>query len=85
MHNAGMRRDAVIGQLRAVESLLRARGVHHAALFGSVARGDESPESDIDILVDLDANVVRTVYDYVGIKHFIAGTSSRRFQPCMMS
>ena len=31
-------------------------------------------ESDIDILVDLDANVVRTVYDYVGIKHFIADT-----------
>jgi predicted nucleotidyltransferase len=30
-------------------------GVKRVALFGSVVRGEEMPESDIDILVDLSA------------------------------
>ena len=33
---------------------LRARGVRHAALFGSVARGEASQASDLDILIELD-------------------------------
>ena len=28
--------------------------VHRMALFGSYARGDQKPESDVDILVDID-------------------------------
>jgi uncharacterized protein len=33
---------------------LRAHGVARAALFGSVARGDDRPDSDIDIMIELD-------------------------------
>lgn len=34
--------------------LLEPYGVKRVALFGSVARGEETPESDIDILVDFE-------------------------------
>ena len=46
-------------------------------LFGSVARGDDRPDSDIDILVDLDPAIVVTIFDYAGVKEFIAGMFER--------
>lgn len=67
-----MDRDAILDTLRAHEASLRARGVVHAALFGSRARGDNRPDSDADILVELDPAAPVTVYDYVGIREFIA-------------
>jgi predicted nucleotidyltransferase len=33
--------------------LLKRYGVRRASLFGSVARGDDTPASDIDILVEM--------------------------------
>jgi uncharacterized protein len=73
-----MKRDDILQTLKAAEADLRAQGVEHAALFGSVARGDDRPDSDIDIIVDLDPAMVTTVFDYVGIKDFIAGLFDRR-------
>ena len=72
-----MRRDAIIQTLKEREADLRAQGVVHAALFGSVARGDDRPDSDIDIIVDLDPAVVRTIFDYAGVKDFIADMFDR--------
>ena len=34
----------------------RAHGVSHVRVFGSLARGDATEESDVDLLVDLDAD-----------------------------
>ena len=68
----GMNRDEVIRTLKAREADLRARGVTHAALFGSVARDEQRPDSDIDILVDLDPAVVATMFDYAGLKDYVA-------------
>jgi predicted nucleotidyltransferase len=42
-------RDEIIARLKEREADLRAQGVAHAALFGSVARGDDRLDSDIDI------------------------------------
>ena len=72
-----MKRDQIIEMLREREANLRTQGVAHAALFGSVARGDDRPDSDIDILVDLDPAIVVTVFDYAGVKEFIAGMFDR--------
>jgi uncharacterized protein len=72
-----MKRDEIIEKLKEREADLRAHGVAHAALFGSVARGDDRPDSDIDILVDLDPAIVVTVFDYAGVKEFIAGMFER--------
>lgn len=52
---------------------MRARGIRHAALFGSVARGDNRPDSDIDILVEFDPAARVTIFDYVAIKEYVAG------------
>lgn len=67
-----MNADDALATLRRNESALRARGVAHAALFGSVARGDNRPDSDIDILVEFDPAARVTVFDYAGIKAYIA-------------
>jgi predicted nucleotidyltransferase len=68
-----MKRDEIIEKLKAREADLRAHGVRHAALFGSVARNEQNAESDIDILVDLDPEIIVTIYDYSGLKDYIAG------------
>jgi predicted nucleotidyltransferase len=68
-----MKRDEIIEKLKAREADLRAHGVTHAALFGSVARNEQNAESDIDILVDLDPAIVVTMFDYAGVKAYVAG------------
>lgn len=42
---------------RAVLELAERAGAHNPRVFGSVARADDTDTSDIDVLVDLDANV----------------------------
>src|SRR3954447_13373071 len=41
-------------RLKANEAALRVRGVMHAALFGSRARSDATPDSDADIMIEID-------------------------------
>lgn len=67
-----MNANDALDTLRRSEEALRARGVAHAALFGSMARGDDRPDSDIDILVEFDPAAHVTVFDYVGVKDYIA-------------
>jgi predicted nucleotidyltransferase len=67
-----MNSQDIIATLRENEKALRARGVRHAALFGSAARGTAGPESDIDIMIDIDPEAIQDVYAYVGIKNYIA-------------
>jgi putative addiction module CopG family antidote len=47
-------RDAVIALLRGHEAALKAMGVARLSLFGSVARGEAGPESDIDLAAEID-------------------------------
>jgi predicted nucleotidyltransferase len=67
-----MNRQEILDRLRQNESALRERGVNHAALFGSRARGDNRPNSDTDIMIDIDPEIEMSVYDYVGLKRYIA-------------
>lgn len=67
-----MKREEIIARLRDHETELRARGVRHVALFGSVARGEATATSDIDIIVDLDPAAPVGLFAYAGLKRFIA-------------
>ena len=66
-----MKRDDILGKLKACEAELRARGVAHAALFGSVARGDDRPDSDIDIMVEIAPDARIGLFQYAGIVHYL--------------
>jgi predicted nucleotidyltransferase len=53
-----LQREFILDRLRATKpDLEREFPLRRMALFGSVARGDAGPESDIDILVDVDASI----------------------------
>lgn len=64
--------DRALGILRANKDSLRAKGILHAAVFGSVARGEAKSSSDVDILVDLQPGKPCGVYEYVRLQHDIA-------------
>jgi predicted nucleotidyltransferase len=66
-----MQTQDIIAKLREAQADLRAKGVSHAALFGSRARGDNRPDSDIDIMVEIAPDARIGVYGYVDIVHSI--------------
>ncbi len=67
-----MDRQKILDRLRENERALRERGVTHAAVFGSRARGDNRTDSDTDIMIEVDPEAHISVYDYVGLKEYIA-------------
>jgi predicted nucleotidyltransferase len=84
-----MNSSEAIETLRRYEPALRGRGVKHAALFGSMARGENRSDSDIDIVVEFDPEARITIFDYVELKEYIASlfdhpvdvVSSEGFKP----
>jgi hypothetical protein len=68
-----MKAEDIIATLKQNEAALRARGVTHAALFGSRARGDARPDSDIDIMIEIAPDAPIGVFEYVAITQYIAG------------
>jgi uncharacterized protein len=68
-----MDRDRIIAALRAHEPERHHRSICHAALFGSVVRGEAKPSSDIDLLIELDPEAPIGVFEYVELTDFIGG------------
>ena len=68
-----MRKQDILDRLRENERTLRERGVAHAALFGSRARGDNRSDSDIDIMVEIAPDFPMDVFQYVGVIHVLEG------------
>ena len=61
-----MDRDAIIAKLNEHRAELQQLGVVSASLFGSTARGDNAPASDVDIAVKLDPARTPRGLDYIG-------------------
>lgn len=70
--NGCMDREDVIAILRLHESELRAAGITRLSLFGSTARGDHRPDSDIDLLAAFDGTRRISLLAVVGIERQIS-------------
>jgi len=57
-----MDKGQVIETLRIHEPELKAAGIAHLRLFGSVARGDASTRSDVDLIADFDRSKRLTLF-----------------------
>ena len=63
---------SLVSRIREIEGELRAVGVQSLSVFGSVARGDDRPDSDIDVSVIVDANSGFSLLDLMKVKNLLA-------------
>lgn len=64
-----MNKSTVIAKLREYEPELRTAGIMRISLFGSVAGGDESSESDVDLMAEFDPAKQFSLLDMVGLEN----------------
>jgi predicted nucleotidyltransferase len=62
-------KENILNTIKAHKSELLRFGIHEIGLFGSYVRDEQSPESDIDILIDFEPNMesfdnFMATYDY---------------------
>ncbi len=66
-----MDKTEIIARLRARQDILQRAGVEHLAIFGSRARGDDRPDSDLDVLLDVPWDSKFSLIDLVGVERLI--------------
>jgi uncharacterized protein len=71
-----MRKDDVIKLLQEHRQAWMPFGVKSMAVFGSVARGESHPESDVDILVDFEGQA--TFNRYMDLKFYLEDLLGRK-------
>ena len=64
-----MGRDEVIHTLQQHMPEIQSFGVSRLALFGSFARGEERPDSDVDILVEFSVPV--GLFEFVRVQRYL--------------
>jgi len=69
-----MKRREVIELLKSVEPALREQGVAALYLYGSYARDEATPDSDIDVLVDFHAERGVGLTEYMAPYHLLERT-----------
>jgi predicted nucleotidyltransferase len=72
--------EAVISRLRKLEPALRTAGVTRLWVFGSRARGDARPDSDLDVLVDMTRRDGRAAFALFEAAHLMEDTLGLRVQ-----
>ena len=65
--------------LKSIQKNLITAGVDHAAIFGSTARGEDRPDSDIDIFIDFDSKKIGGLFGYVNVIGIIKDSIQRTF------
>lgn len=67
-----MEPQQVFSILREHASALRERGVEHLHVFGSVARNEATPQSDVDILIDFKPDKQLTLVSLGSLEFFLS-------------
>lgn len=67
-----MTADAIIRTLRVHEPELKAAGILHLRLFGSVARDQARAGSDVDLMADLDSSRRLTLLHLVRLQNHLS-------------
>ncbi|WP_292519651.1 nucleotidyltransferase family protein [Methanoculleus sp.] len=69
--------DGILGALAEHRERIRRLGVRRIGVFGSFARGEESDESDIDILIEFEEGG-RSFDAYMDLKFFLEDLFGRK-------
>ena len=72
--------DEVTSTLRAHEATLRRAGIVRLGIFGSVAHGDARPDSDIDLVAELDPEAKVSILDIIGLERKLGELFGREVQ-----
>jgi uncharacterized protein with HEPN domain/predicted nucleotidyltransferase len=76
-------RDEAMRLLKAHEAEIRAQGVTRLAVFGSTARNEARPDSDVDLLVDIDWRRKFSLFDWAGLELFMRDLLGREVEVAM--
>lgn len=58
------------------KTMYEERGINYLGLFGSFARGEESQQSDVDLLIDFDST--KSLFDLANIKLYFQEKLGRK-------
>jgi uncharacterized protein len=73
-------KSTVIATLREYEQELKAAGIARLSVFGSVARGDQSLESDVDLVAEFDPAKQFSLLELVGLENRLADILDARVE-----
>ena len=72
--------ERVIAALRTHEAELRSAGIRRLSLFGSVARGDEGADSDVDLATEFDPDARIDLFRLVALERRLSEIVGRRVE-----
>jgi predicted nucleotidyltransferase len=78
-----MTRDEIIATIQDNAEALKAEGVTKLAIFGSRVRGDNRPDSDLDVLVEVAPDASFSLLNLIGVQHIIGDATGLHAQATM--
>ena len=78
-----MTRNEIIEKIRNNAEALKAEGVTKLAIFGSRVRGDNRPDSDLDVLVEVAPDASFSLLNLIGVQHIIGDATGMQAQATM--
>jgi predicted nucleotidyltransferase len=78
-----MTREEIIAAIRKNADAIKAEGVTNLAIFGSRVRGDNRPDSDIDVLIEVEADTSFSLLNLIDVEHIIGDATGLQAQATM--
>ncbi len=78
-----MTREEIIAAIKEHSAAIKAEGVSKLAIYGSRARGDNGPDSDLDVLIDVEPDASFSILNLIGVEHIIRDATGLQTQATM--